>query len=156
MRTIILGVGNPILCDDGVGIHIIRELRKHVKRPDVKIEEATTSGINLIEMMLGYDKAIIVDTLKMENEPVGEVKRLSIDDLPNVYPSNPHDIGLPAALELMKKLGEDQIPREIIVIGVVVGDKSISFGETISPKVANAIPKAIEMILLELGEKRCN
>jgi len=152
MRTIVLGVGNPILCDDGVGIHVINELKKHINDPNVTIDEALTGGMNLLDIIRGYDKAILVDAVKMKNEKIGEVKRFLLNDFSTVHSCNPHDVTLLEALKLAKKLGENHIPREIVVIGIVLEEMPLEFGEHLSSTVAAAVPKAVEMTLSELGK----
>ncbi len=66
MKTIVLGVGNPILQDDGVGIHVINELRAHLKDSRVTLDIAYTGGMNLLDMIRGFDKVILVDAVKQE------------------------------------------------------------------------------------------
>ena len=75
MKTLVLGIGNPILQDDGVGIHVINELRPHLKNSKVTMDIAYTGGMNLLDMIRGFDKVILVDAIKQENSKTGEVKR---------------------------------------------------------------------------------
>ena len=152
MKTIVLGVGNPILRDDGVGLHVVKQLKQHINDPNVTIDEALTGGMSLLDMILGYDKAILIDAVKIGNSQTGEVKRFSLSDFTPVHSCNPHDVNLSEALRLAEKLGEDRIPHEIVVIGIVVNDMPYAFGEQLSSKVTEAVPKAVEMILSELRE----
>lgn len=147
MKTIVLGVGNPILKDDGVGIHVAGKLKQHIHDGGIAIGEAFTGGMPLLEMMVGYDKAIIIDAVKMEGK-AGKVMRLSIEDFATVHSCNPHDVSLSEALKIADEMGID-IPKEIVVIGIVV-DKALSFGENLSADVAKAVPKAVEMVLQEI------
>ena len=66
MKTIVLGVGNPILQDDGVGIHVANQLKQHVNHPNVTIDEALTGGMNLLDLITGYDKAILIDAVNIK------------------------------------------------------------------------------------------
>jgi len=75
MKTIVLGVGNPILSDDGVGIHVSQQIKQRIKDPNVIVEEALTGGMNLLDLILGYDKAIIIDAVKTNGGRNGEVHR---------------------------------------------------------------------------------
>lgn len=147
MKTIVLGVGNPILKDDGVGIHVAEALKQMVNRENIAIEEAYTGGMSLLEMMVGYDRAIIIDAIKMKGD-VGRVIRLCPEDLATVHSCNPHDISLSEALKIAEEMGI-AIPKEIVVIGIVV-DKTFSFGEELSAAVAKAVPRAVEMALKEV------
>ena len=153
MKTIILGVGNPILGDDGVGIHIARELKKHIQNPNITIDEAVTGGMNLLDLLLGYDKAIILDAVKSKENEDGEVKRIPIGNFSTMHSCNPHDVSLIEAIELAKKTGEDKIPQEIIIIGVMMKETPCEFGEELSEKINTAVPKAVEMTLNEIKEE---
>jgi len=152
MKTIVLGIGNPILRDDGVGIHVVKQLKKHINDPSVTIDEAQTGGMNLLDMIRGYDKAILIDAIKIKHAQPGDVKRFLLSDFSSVHSYNPHDVTLLEALQLAEKLGENRIPREIIVIGIVLEKMPLEFGEQLSSTVSAAVPKAVEMTLSELGK----
>jgi hydrogenase maturation protease len=150
MKTVVLGIGNPILRDDGVGIHVVNQLKKYINDPNVTIDEAITGGMNLLDLLLGYDKAIIIDAVKSETGENGEVKRIPLNDFSTMHSCNPHDVSLTEAIEMAKKLGETKIPKEIIVIGIMMKEIPCEFGEKLSEKVAAAVPKAVEMTLSEI------
>lgn len=150
MKTIILGVGNPILQDDGVGIHVANKLKQHVNHPDITIDEALTGGMNLLDLIIGYDKAILIDAVNIRNAKNGEVKRLLLSDFSSIHSNNPHDVSLIEAIKLAKRLGENKIPNEVVIIGIVLKENPYIFGDTLSPKIASAVPKAVEMTLNEL------
>jgi hydrogenase maturation protease len=149
MKTIVLGVGNPILQDDGVGIHVINELRKHLNDSKVILDIAYTGGLNLLDMIRGFDKVILVDAVKQEGSKTGEVKRFSLTEAPAVHSCNPHDVSLSEALLLAKQLGETHLPQEIVVIGIVVKN-TVDFGEHLSREVASAVPTAVSLVISEL------
>ena len=150
MKTIVLGVGNQILGDDGVGVHIANELKKHIKDPNITIDEAITGGMNLLDIILGYEKAIIIDAVKTETGESGEVKRIPINNFSTMHSCNPHDVSLIEAIEMAKKIGETRIPQEIIIIGVMMKQIPCEFGEKLSKNIATAVPKAVEMTLKEI------
>jgi hydrogenase maturation protease len=150
MNIIILGVGNQILGDDGVGIHVSDELKKRIKDPNITIDDAVTGGMNLLELLLGYDKAIIVDAVKSNEGEVGEVKRIPLDNFSTMHSCNPHDVSLIEAIEVAKKMGEKRIPQEIIIIGIIMKEIPCEFGEKLSEKIEAAVPKAVDMILNEI------
>ncbi len=149
MKTIVLGVGNPILQDDGVGIHVIYELRKQLKDSRVKVDIAYTGGMNLLDIVRGFDKVILVDAIKLDSNKTGEVKRLTLTEAPTIHSCNPHDISFSEALLLAKQLGEKHLPKEIVVIGITVKNTN-DFGEHLSSEVASAIPGAVALVLTEL------
>jgi hydrogenase maturation protease len=150
MKTIVLGVGNPILKDDGAGIHVVRQLKKYVNNPNVILDEAMTGGMNLLDMIIGYEKAILIDTVKMKGLKTGEVRRFSLRDFLSVHSSNPHDVDLLEAIKLAEKLGENRIPKEIVIVGISVNETQHVFGEQLSERMAKAVPKAVETVISEL------
>jgi len=153
MKTIVLGIGNLILGDDGVGVHVANEVKKHINSPDITVDEAITGGMNLLDLLLGYDKAIIIDAVKSENSKKGEVKRILLSDFTTMHSCNPHDVSLAEAISMAKKLGEGRIPKEIVIIGIMMKEIPCEFGEELSEKVAAAVPKAVEMTLNEINNK---
>ena len=150
MKTIILGVGNPILGDDGVGNHIANKLKEKINDPNITIDEAMTGGMNLLDLIKGYEKAIIVDAVKSENAQTGEIKRIPLSDFNTMHSCNPHDVSLIEAIKMAEKLGEKNIPREIIIIGVMMKQIPCEFGEKLSEDIAVAVPKAVNMTLKEI------
>jgi hydrogenase maturation protease len=104
-------------------------------------------------LLLGYDKAIILDAVKSEESEDGEVKRIPLGNFSTMHSCNPHDVSLIEAIELAKKMGEDKIPQEIIIIGVMMKEIPCEFGEELSEKINTAVPKAVEMTLNEIREE---
>jgi hydrogenase maturation protease len=153
MKTIVLGVGNQILGDDGVGIHVVKELKKQIKDPNITLDDAVTGGMNLLDLLLGYDKAIIIDAVKTNDGQTGDVKRIPLSNFSTMHSCNPHDVSLIEAIEMAKKMGEDKIPKEIIVIGILMKEIPCEFGEKLSEKISSAVPKAIDMTFKEIKSK---
>jgi hydrogenase maturation protease len=145
----ILGIGNPILQDDGVGIHVVDRLRQQLNDVNIVLDVAYTGGLNLLDCIRGFDKIILIDAIKQADSRVGEVKRFPLKQAQALHSSNPHDVSFSEALLLASQLGETQLPVEIIVIGIVV--KNITeFGEHLSKEVAAAIPTAVSLVFEEL------
>lgn len=146
-KTIVLGIGNPILSDDGVGIHVIEELKKKkFDIPGVTIDSAFTGGMNLLDMMVDHDRAILVDAVKMKNKKPGEVGVYPVGELSAFHTGNPHDVSLPQAIEMAKRLGEKRIPEDIRIVGINLGELPREFGENLSPEIADAIPRAVKLV----------
>ena len=150
MKTIVLGVGNLILRDDGVGIHIANEVKKHIHDPNITVDEAITGGMNLLDLLLGYEKAIIIDAVKSKDGAHGEVRRIPLSDFNTLHSCNPHDVSLIEAIDMAKKLGETNIPKEIVIIGVMMKEIPCEFGEELSKEISATVPKAVELTLNEL------
>jgi hydrogenase maturation protease len=150
MKTIVLGVGNPILQDDGVGLHVIEALRQRLTNPLVTVETASTGGMNLLDMIRGYEKVILIDAVKQNDSKPGEVKRFLLSDFHSVHSCNPHDVSLSEALHVAEQLGEKHLPLQIILIGITVKN-TYEFGEHLSNEVSSAIPTAVNLVLEELN-----
>jgi hydrogenase maturation protease len=149
MRTLILGLGNPILSDDGIGNRIAEELKKRIASQDVMVEETSLSGLSLLDLLVGYDRAIIVDAIKTKNGKAGQIYRLTPEAFNKTrYASSPHDVNFATALELGRKIGMP-IPKQIIIYAIEVADTS-NFSEEFTPGVKKAISRCIKMILNEL------
>jgi len=151
MKTLILGLGNPILSDDGVGNRVAQELEgKVAQRQDITVMETSMSGLSLIDLLAGYDKAIIVDAIQTAEGKAGQIYRLTSDAFNDTrHVSSPHDVNFATALELGNKLGI-AMPKQIVIYAIEVDDIS-TFGEEFTPRVKQAIPKCVKTIIKELN-----
>lgn len=151
MKTIVLGLGNPILRDDGVGNRVALELEdKLAQRKDVTVIETSMSGLSLMDLLAGYDKAIIIDAIQTAEGKAGRIYRLTPDAFNNTrHASSPHDVNFATALELGNRLGM-AMPKQILIYAIEVADVS-TFSEKCTPAVSRAIPACIKMITKELN-----
>ncbi len=144
-RTIIVGLGNPLMTDDAVGILVARGLYEHLDDPAVELREASVAGIELMELLIGYHRAVIVDAVQTEDGKVGDWYRL---DEPlehnSPLPRSTHRFGVFEGLELGRRLGLD-MPEDIRIYAVEVADP-YTFAEGLSPDVKKALPVIISMI----------
>lgn len=148
VRVLILGVGNPILSDDGVGIHVARELKKK-ELPGVDVEELAASGLELLDVVRGYDKVVIIDAIQTTNGEPGELYVLEEKDFEkSIHGSSPHGINIATALALGRKLVPNEMPKEIVFFAVEAEDL-INVSERLTPKVAKALPEIAERVRKE-------
>jgi len=138
MRTLILGVGSPILSDDAVGIAVARALEARMgPREDVEYAVNAEGGFSLLEDSLGYDRLAVIDAV-LGREP-GRLVRLNLDGLgPTVHTSGPHGLNLATVLEFGRRQGLP-VPSEVVVYAVEVRDAA-TFGERLSPEVEARVP----------------
>jgi hydrogenase maturation protease len=150
MRTLILGVGNTLFCDDGIGIYVARELKIVLKNnQDISVEEASVGGITLMELLVGYNKAIIIDAIHLKQYDPGYIHRLSMDSLVSTrHSDSPHDTNFITALDIGNKLNL-ALPCDITIFAIEIGNIT-SLKEECTPKVKEAIPRCVEMVLREL------
>lgn len=150
MKSVVLGLGNPVLSDDSVGLKVARKVREMVKWQDVEIIETTAAGLDFLEILTGYDKAILIDAIQTADGCPGQVTRLNLDSIAFTrHASSPHDVNLATALELGSKLQID-LPKDITIFAVEAGDV-VTLGETCTEAVENAIPGCVEMVIKELA-----
>jgi len=146
MNTLVLGIGNLILTDDGVGLKVARKLGE--EKPEWEVMETSEAGLVLLELVAGYDKLIIIDSVKTEGGKPGEVYKLGLEDLGTVleFPSS-HGIGIPDAFELGEKLGY-KIPKQVSIYAIEVKD-NLSFAEECTPEIEERIPSIARQIIEE-------
>ena len=119
MKTLVLGIGNDILGDDGVGIHIAREAARRISTPNVTVEETGAAGLSLLERIKGYDRLIIADAILTEQTEVGKIHRLTLKDLAKTNGSiTPHDAALRTTLEIGNSLFPGEMPTDVVVFAV--------------------------------------
>jgi hydrogenase maturation protease len=149
VKTIIIGLGNPILSDDSVGIKVARILQERLK-DGIDIIEAYAGGMRLMDAMVGYDRAFIVDAMVTEDSMPGAIRSLCLSDL--ISTRNmlcAHDMNLATAIEMGKMLGL-HLPSEIRIWGIEAADVE-TFSEELTEDVAKAVPAVIEKIMYELS-----
>ena len=148
MKTLLIGLGNPILGDDGVGWKVVESVKKDIDpESQVSVTCLSQGGISLMEHMIGYQRAILVDAFISE-ENAGSVFVYRLEEIPNYsafHVSSAHDMTLQNAIELGRWMGAI-LPTEITVVGIATR-RIVDFGEELSPPVEKAIPRATEIVL---------
>ena len=157
MKTLVIGLGNPILTDDGVGVKVAYALRDALASMGchgVTVTEASVGGLRLMEMMVGYERVILVDAIQTPDNQPGTILRLTLDDITSAVPTqhsaSAHDMNLPTAMELGRQLGL-ALPQ-IIEIFAIEAEDVVTFGDTCTPSVDAAIPFVTELVLRTLAE----
>lgn len=151
MKTLVLGLGNTILCDDGVGILVVQEAAERCDRNDVTFTDASVGGMRLLDVISGYDRLILVDAIQTQGGKVGEIYRLGPNDLKvTLHSGSTHDLSLTGALALGRGMGMSLPADEGIVIIAIEVEEVLTFGEECTPAVAEAIPRAVEAVLAEM------
>jgi hydrogenase maturation protease len=157
MSTRIIGLGNSILRDDGVGIYTVRELKRRLEEqypaPEVDVVETEVGGFSLMELMAGWKRVILVDSIQFDGLEPGTVVRIQTGDLhTSLRLRSVHDIDLPTALELGCKLGLC-MPGDVVVFGIQAED-SLSFGESLTDAAERGMREAVKLVLNEIQDSR--
>lgn len=151
MRTIVLGLGNPILRDDSIGLRVAQALRPLLHdAAGIEVDEDYHGGLRLMERLIGFDRAIIIDAIRT-GAPIGTCHLLHPGDMPTRHSASSHDVDLATALQLGRESGA-RLPAtdEVQLIAIEVADVE-TFGEDLTPEVEAAIPSAIRAAQMMLG-----
>jgi len=151
-KTLVLGIGNPILRDDRVGHFLIQALRSRISNPDITFQETSLAGLSLAESLAGFKSAVVIDAIQSGGVP-GEVYCLGPEDFHpgNACQNNWHGVGLIQALELGRNLGWP-MPQDVTIVAIEAGDIS-HFGDDLTPEVEKAMPLALQTVLELLNKK---
>jgi hydrogenase maturation protease len=147
--TLIIGLGNPLRGDDGIGVHVAQSLAEQTLPEGAEVVDGGTRGLELVNLMEGRQRVILVDAAHMDRSP-GEFVRFTLDEarlLGEDQHLSIHAAGLRDALLLAQVL--QALPDEVVIYGVQPAN--LNWDDDLSPKVRAAIPQIVESILDELG-----
>ena len=146
--TLVVGLGNTLRADDGVGARVAQALAEQARSGDVEVVEGGTLGLDLVNLMEGRQRVILVDAAEMGRNP-GEFVRFGLDQVTLLGDDkyiSVHAAGLRDALLLAQVLGV--LPKEIVIFGVQPA--SLEWRETLSPAVEARLPHLIAAVQAEL------
>ncbi len=148
-RILLLGLGNDILSDDGVGLRVAAEVRKRVAAAkNVTVIESTEMGLALLDLIVGFDSLVIVDAVQTGSKPAGFVHEIGGTDLKMVPAVSPHFLGVGEMLALGGQLGL-HVPSEVKIFAIEVQDP-FTVGTKLTPGLEAALPCLIERVAAEL------
>ena len=159
MKTLVLGLGNELFGDDGVGIHVVRQLKNDIEASkrfsqlyeNVHFEECSLSGLALLDVIVEYDTLIIIDTIKKSNPATGKIHLLGGEELRHIPGPSPHYVSVPQTLEIGKKIGL-KVPSRIKIIAVEAKNM-YNLGEGLSKEMTKAIPAIVKEVKKILKSK---
>ena len=150
VRTLVLGLGNTILADDAAGVLAARRIRESLPDGAADVVEAELSGLNLLEAIVGYDRLIIVDTIKTQGGAPGDIHRFTLDDFKDtVRTAGVHDVNLATTIELGRRLGM-KMPDGVEIFAIKVEDNT-TFREGCCAPVSAAVEALAGRIVRELS-----
>ena len=151
-KTLVVGLGNPILGDDGVGWRVAEAVQTAV--PHATVEFLALGGLSLMERLIGYDRVIIIDSIQTKNGRTGEVHIFPLQALPDLsagHTTAVHDTSLQTALALGRQMGA-QLPDDITIVGIEV-TRVYDFSDELTPEVETAVPQAVTAVLALLQQE---
>ena len=148
MKTIVVGLGNPILGDDGIGWKVAEAVKQQLASDSpVDVDFLSLGGISLMEHLIGYERALLIDAVTSDQE-IGSIIVSNLNEMPDYsafHIASAHDTSLQNALKLGKSMGVS-LPKEVIVVGIAT-DHIYDFSEALSPAVTQAVSKATEIVI---------
>ena len=170
MKTLVIGLGNPILGDDGVGWRVAEEVAKLLPSPpsplpsgrvpvrvegrrgeeEVEVDCASLGGLSLMERLTGSERVILVDAIFTGTKPVGTVSQFTLSDLPDLtagHSASAHDTSLRNALYVGRGMDMLLPKDENVIVVAIEAEKVYDFSQELSPAVAEAVPQAVKAIL---------
>ena len=158
MKTLIIGLGNPILGDDGVGWVVAEQVRAALSNPQsaivnpqsVEVDCASLGGLSLMERLTGAERVILVDAIFTGKQPVGTVSRFTLAELPDLsagHSASAHDTSLRNALQVGRDMHVPLPEDENVIIITIEAEAVYDFSQELSPAVAAAVPLALQQVL---------
>lgn len=151
MKVVVLGVGNVILADEGVGVRVVEAFERDYVVPEgVVVIDAGTSGMEMLEDMSDLDFLLVVDAIAAGKAP-GELVQLRGDEVPVFFRRNlsPHGIGLSDVLASLEFLGAE--PKETVILGVQ--PTSLDLSTELTPTIAARVPELVAQVVDELTQR---
>jgi hydrogenase maturation protease len=143
--TIVIGLGNLLMSDEGIGIHLIRKLSEHQDEfPSVEFIDAGTGGLNILHLIANRKKAVIIDCAKMGKKP-GTIKQFEPADVQTTKKMTHfslHEADILRIIELSRQLGE--CPNQIAIFGIE--PESLELGQSLSETLTDKIDLYIDTI----------
>jgi len=158
MKTLVIGLGNPILGDDGVGWKIVEKISDQLSvisdQSSIELDCVSLGGLSLMERMIGFQRAILVDSMETGQGPAGSVRVYKLEELPNPsagHSASAHDTSLITALDTAKAMGLP-IPESVEIVAIEA--KNVyDFSEELSPAVAETVPLAAQAVINLLNKE---
>jgi len=146
MKTLVLGMGNPILSDDAVGIRIAEGLKQAA--PDLDVVATSEAGLSLLEYVVGYDRLVIIDSIMTRQGEPGALYRLEVGELGGEFClSSSHGVDIGTAITLGERLGYE-MPGQVSIYAVEISDNT-TFSERCTARVEQSLPGIISRIVEE-------
>lgn len=148
MRTLVLGLGNTLLKDDGVAVKIVDALKPVLVSHNLDVKTSSLSGLALLDEIIGYDRLIVVDAIQSHTHAVGEVFSVELTAFQNsACGTSPHYIGLPSLIHYCQRYGLG-MPREIQILGIEVDDPF-----TIDEKLCDKLEQEFDVLVEKVKDR---
>lgn len=149
--VLVLGLGNDILTDDAVGLHVVRAVREHLAgESDIEVKATTEMGLALLDEIAGRESVLLVDAVQTGQAAPGHLHELGPDDLSRVLTTSPHFLGVGETIALGTMLGLP-MPHHVRIFAIEVKDP-FTLGTQMTPAVEQAVAAAAERVAARARE----
>jgi hydrogenase maturation protease len=148
-KIVVIGIGNLLLMDEGIGVHTINELEKHDLPESIEIYDGGTGGFKLIDLMHGAARVIFIDAVETGKAP-GTVTIFSSDDVHSIYNKKKYSLHDTNLMEVIKMTEILDNPPKMEIIGIK--PKTINYGTTLSKELTDSMPNIINRVLKRIEE----
>lgn len=150
-KILVLGLGNDILTDDGVGLMVVRALRERfAKEAGVDFVDTTEMGLALLDEISGHDGLLLVDSVQTGKAEPGTIHETGEEGLKVLPGMSPHFLGVGEILVLGRRLGQP-MPARVKIFAIEVADP-FTLGTKLTPRLEAALPEIIERVSSELRQ----
>jgi len=149
-KTLVLGLGNDLYGDDGIGLHVVRELRRRLDEDEqlskifasVDLLECSLTGLSLLDVIIGYDDLIIIDTIKRVAPVTGRITLMTEEDIRSIPGPSPHYVSIPQTIAIGRQLNQ-KVPDRIQILAVESKNMFV-LGEGLTDKMKETLPELVE------------
>lgn len=144
-KILVLGIGNDILMDDGIGPKLVNGLKEKFPNPDIKYETTWMGGLDILEFIQGYQTVIFIDAIKTKDGIPGTIYHFTLSDFKEtLHLSSLHDVSFLTAIEMGKKIGH-AIPENIHIIAIEIVEDMV-FGESFTPQLKKRYQEIFRLV----------
>ena len=151
-KIVVIGIGNLLLMDEGIGVHAINELEKYDLSRSIEMYDGGTGGFKLIDLMHGAARVIFIDAVETGKTP-GAVTTFSPEDVHSIYHKKKYSLHDTDLMEVIKMTELLDNPPKIEIVGIQ--PKTINYGTTLSKELRDSMSDIINTILMRI-EEVCN
>jgi hydrogenase maturation protease len=148
-KIVVIGVGNLLLMDEGIGVHTINELEKHDLPESIEIYDGGTGGFKLIDLMHGAARVIFIDAVETGKAP-GTITIFSAEDVHSFYNKKKYSLHDTNLMEVIKMAEMLDNPPRIEIVGIQ--PKTINYDTTLSKELTDSMPDIINTVLCRIED----
>jgi hydrogenase maturation protease len=152
LKTLVLGIGNTLLGDDGIGVYASRELAEKISDGNVTVIDTAIDGLNLLDVIRKYERMIVIDAILDDMAEAGTIFRLTQDQIPAGSSSgaSSHNLNLATTLKIGNTIFPGEMPKEVVVFAVA--SQNVDYvTEEMTDNVRKALSQVVELVIKELG-----